>query len=798
MKKIYLLLPFLTLFILLGIHPATASGELIITELMYDASGSDTGREWVEVYNPNGADLPVVVGSGAGSWRFSDNSNHILHLAQGQAVIPANGLTIIAASSTLFLQDYPSYTGSLFTAAMSLPNASGTIGLTLDSGQTWLTQLNYDSAWGGAGDGNILEKINPIGIDDATNWRGSIIASGTPGELASQPPLNQPPIAMAGGARFARINRPITFDAGQSSDPDNDPLSAIWDFGDGTTASGMIVSHSFNYARLYSVTLIVSDGQANASDTTAVTVMDIVDADIELNVSPTARLSGDQSGTVGQLLSFSATESSDEEGDELRFIWDFGDAVTSTSVTTTHSFGSLGTYTVSVSVSDGLASSSAQLAVIITENTPLTPSSPVTNGAPSEPTAIGTIIISEMLPNPVGDDRTGEFIELQNTGSNPVQLSPWALVDSRGRTRQFQTIAIANITLNSNAFLLIPRLASGITLGNVSGTVELLRWDNSLADTVHYGTAPEGKSWARQVDNTWAWTTPTPGAANTAPSSSRPMLTIIRDLLDDEPDPAVLGAASSTIDINVSELMNSAALDPTETSGLVEMTGVVSMPPGIAGKRLFYVTDFNTELQQPDATAGILINITSGSVPKLGIGDVVIVRGDISQTTNERQIKVSKQGSITIIGHTEFKVPESAAVDDLTPESVGSVVAVSGEVTANSGKNVTIDDGTGEIVVVFPSNGSIPKPKIKQGQILSVVGVVRVAADGLRVMPRQANEVEVHDAQSSSTTNVINTVASGTAVTLPTSVSSPLLPIGLAGAGLALGGVVWWVRRVKN
>jgi RecJ-like exonuclease len=185
-------------------------------------------------------------------------------------------------------------------------------------------------------------------------------------------------------------------------------------------------------------------------------------------------------------------------------------------------------------------------------------------------------------------------------------------------------------------------------------------------------------------------------------------------------------------------------------------------------------------------------------VPKLSVGDVVIVRGDISQSGAERQIKVNKSGSITTIGHADFSSPEHSSADSFSSESVGSLVAISGEVVKNSAKLVTLDDGTGEVVVAFPSNGSVPKPKMKLGQILSVVGVVRAASDGLRVMPRQADEVSVSDAVDPSSTTVglaPRAAASSTTLSIPSSTGSPLLPIGLAGAGVALSGVIWWVRK---
>ena len=43
------------------------------------------------------------------------------------------------------------------------------------------------------------------------------------------------------------------------------------------------------------------------------------------------------------------------------------------------------------------------------------------------------IIIKEVLPNPVGQDTTGEWLTLLNDGSEAVNLRGWSVKDASGK-----------------------------------------------------------------------------------------------------------------------------------------------------------------------------------------------------------------------------------------------------------------------------------------------------------------------------------------------------------------------------
>ena len=71
--------------------------------------------------------------------------------------------------------------------------------------------------------------------------------------------VNTPPIADAGPDMSVCLGSPVRFDATASVDPDGDILRYIWNFGDGSSAEGAVVTHIYAKSGLYNVSLTVDD-----------------------------------------------------------------------------------------------------------------------------------------------------------------------------------------------------------------------------------------------------------------------------------------------------------------------------------------------------------------------------------------------------------------------------------------------------------------------------------------------------------------------------------------------------------
>lgn len=84
---------------------------------------------------------------------------------------------------------------------------------------------------------------------------------------------NQPPHANAGADQKARIGKTVNLSGSGSYDPDGTIVQYTWEFGDGNTGNGVSVSHVYQIAGIYTVTLTVTDnGGATATDTAVITV----------------------------------------------------------------------------------------------------------------------------------------------------------------------------------------------------------------------------------------------------------------------------------------------------------------------------------------------------------------------------------------------------------------------------------------------------------------------------------------------------------------------------------------------
>jgi len=86
------------------------------------------------------------------------------------------------------------------------------------------------------------------------------------------PPANRPPVARLTVPAQSQTGESVPMDASASSDPDGDPLTYTWDFGDGTAPTRLTfprTTHAYARAGNYTVKVTVEDGRGGTSSATA-------------------------------------------------------------------------------------------------------------------------------------------------------------------------------------------------------------------------------------------------------------------------------------------------------------------------------------------------------------------------------------------------------------------------------------------------------------------------------------------------------------------------------------------------
>jgi hypothetical protein len=164
--------------------PATF-GDILITEIMYNASGPDTGFEWVEIYNSGDAPVDLT------GWKLSDeDSNAVNWSLMSGSLNPGQAGIITLSTEADFKASWPTAADAVIFTSDGWGSIANTV--TLDSAPNEQTQILDETAqivdladyyteapWPTGVNGSSIyllpNFINPTDNDNGSSWAESTL-----------------------------------------------------------------------------------------------------------------------------------------------------------------------------------------------------------------------------------------------------------------------------------------------------------------------------------------------------------------------------------------------------------------------------------------------------------------------------------------------------------------------------------------------------------------------------------------------------------------------------------------------
>lgn len=441
-----------------------------------------------------------------------------------------------------------------------------------------------------------------------------------------------------------------------------------------------------------------------------------------MSAAPVIALDVDTEVAVGEPVTFDASDTVDPDGETMNFTWQFGDSEDGVGDSVEHRFAREGVYTVTLTVTDASKNTVSQKVVVTVKNRLEFVGGSV-GGDPSVDLGQVSIDITEIFPNPEGSDAT-EFIELFNAMTEPIDLSGLKLDDELGGSRAY--VIPAGTIIEPGDYMVFGRQDTKLALNNTTDAVRLLYPDGTIIREVMYDDVEEGVSYALNQNHVWEWTgRVTPGEANIIKTLEHQNIKTTR---------SVSSARSRRVKPLIETTLDK--IREEDVGDRVKVAGIIAVPPGVLGSQYFYIANSITIVP-----SGAQVYMYKKDFPKLAVGDRVEVTGELSEAYGETRIKVAEQADIQVGGHGDAPSPVQITIADMGEPVEGQLVRIEGEITDTKSSYVWVDDGSEEVKVYFKRGAGIDKKLLREGDTVSIAGIVQQTQGGYQIAPRFQEDV---------------------------------------------------------
>ena len=360
---------------------------------------------------------------------------------------------------------------------------------------------------------------------------------------------------------------------------------------------------------------------------------------------------------------------------------------------------------------------------------PATGSSSTEGSAATSKTSPGpTLLINELFPNPIGADRSHEWLELINRSAAAVDL-PRLIIEIRGGART----AITPFRLAGNSTTALPETIP--PLPNTGSTIRLLveekdtkgRVTEKELDRVSYpSTIAEGTSYAMSAEGRWQWTTtPTPGAINAIASPNQPPVAQFWIAPTAAEGQVLLFDASDSYDADHQQLTYHWAFsDGTTLDGLAvekvmppqkRLTATLTVSDGVVSDSIHD----SIALETPEDSTSTTTTTTASSTGSKKTTTVASQRVELADIYDlDRNTEVITQGVVSAtpqtFGGSTFTLAGSGTMIKLSGRhkwptlAIGDRVQVHGKISiTQTGTSIRVNQPAD---IIIKSHGAAPAP----------------------------------------------------------------------------------------